>query len=59
VEDAVALAHNAAALSRAMEPPFDSPRAVLEQLSLGEIADWCALYGQFERGDYECGGAAT
>jgi hypothetical protein len=58
-EDAVALAHNAAVLYKAMEPRATSPREILERLSLGEIAEYCELYKQVERGEIEYGEAST
>ena len=44
LEDAAALAHNAPLLCYALHPQqeeFSSPRAVLEQMSLEQIADGC------------------
>lgn len=54
VEDATALAHNATLLYYAMRPydkAISSPRAVLDRLSLKEIADHCRRLE--ERGEEE------
>lgn len=54
VQDAVAVAYNVALLHRAavFDPPVASPRALLDCLSLGEIAELCE---QLQGGGEDCG----
>lgn len=57
LEDAVAVAHNAALLFLALRPspPLSCPEEVLERFSLREIAALCEQYGRLESGEEEWG----
>lgn len=56
-EDAQALAYNATLLYYALEtqPPLRKPAEVLEQYTVGEIAELCEIYARVASGELEYG----